>query len=132
MLPRRQFSAFFLVGLIATVVHYSFLVSLKELGHWPVIPSTLSGYCGGGLTSYVLNRRHTFESDRPHAEAGWRFVAVSAVGFFITWGFMRLFVLNWGAPYLAAQVATTGMVMFWSFGAHRLWTFRAQPAACGK
>jgi putative flippase GtrA len=124
----RQFSAFFLVGMIATTVHYVALVGLRELAHWPVIPATLSGYCLGGLLSYVLNRRHTFDSDRPHAEAGWRFAAVAAVGFFITWGLMQLFVEHWGAPYLPAQIVTTALVMFWSFGANRFWTFRHPPA----
>lgn len=126
---RRQFSKFFLVGLIATALQYAVLVGLKELAHIPVVPASLSGYLAGGLLNYILNRRHTFESDRPHAEAGWRFAAVMCVGFFLTWGFMRLFVVAWGAPYLPAQVVTSGLVLIWNFGAHRLWTFRAQPNA---
>lgn len=125
---RRQFSSFVLVGLIATSAHYAALIALKELAHWAVIPATLSGYCLGGAISYVLTRRHVFASDRSHGEAGWRFVAVASVGFFLTWGLMRLFVVAWGAPYLPAQVVTTGMVMFWSFAANRHWTFRAQEA----
>jgi putative flippase GtrA len=126
---RRQFSSFFVVGLIATATHYAALVSLKELAHWGVIPATLTGFCLGGFVSYSLNRRHTFASDRAHHEAGWRFATVAVVGFFLTWGLMRLFVVAWGAPYLPAQVVTTGMVMFWNFGAHRAWTFRPQPAS---
>jgi putative flippase GtrA len=122
---RRQFSSFVVVGAIATAAHYAMLIGLREGAGWGVIPSTLSGYCLGGLISYVLNRRHVFDSDRSHAEAGWRFVAVAGVGFCLTWGLMRLFVLHWGAPYLPAQVVTTGMVMFWSFAANRFWTFRA-------
>ena len=34
---------------------------------------------------------------------------------------------RWGAPYLLAQVATTGIVMLWSFTANRWWTFRGYP-----
>ncbi len=128
----RQFSAFVIVGVIATAIHYALLIALKELAHWAVIPATLSGFCCGGLASYVLNRRHTFDSDRPHAEAGWRFAIVAVVAFFLTWGFMRLFVVAWEAPYLPAQVVTTLIVMVWNFAAHRFWTFRVQPAACGE
>ena len=29
-----------------------------------------------------------------------------------------------GIAYLAAQVVTTGIVMLWSFLAHKAWTFR--------
>jgi putative flippase GtrA len=125
---RRQFSSFVVVGLIATAAHYSVLISLKELAHWSVIPATLSGFCLGGVVSYVLNRRHTFASDRAHVEAGWRFFTVSAAGFFLTWGLMRLFVVAWGAPYLPAQMVTTGLVMVWNFGANRHWTFRPHVA----
>lgn len=125
---RRQFSSFVLVGMIATAAHYLVLIGLKELANWSVIPATLSGYCVGGAVSYVLIRRHVFDSDRPHTEAGWRFVTVASVGFFLTWGLMRLFVVAWGAPYLPAQVVTTGVVMFWSFAANRYWTFRAHAA----
>lgn len=119
----RQFSAFFGVGLVAAVVHYGTLIGgVEGLGFRPV-PATLAGYVLGGIVSYVLNRRHTYASDRPHAEAGWRFAAVAGVGFGLTYGFMHLFVDRLGLPYLPMQVATTGIVLVWSFVAHRLWTF---------
>jgi putative flippase GtrA len=41
---------------------------------------------------------------------------------------MALFVRAFGAPYLPAQVATTAIVLVWSFVAHKLWTFREPPA----
>jgi putative flippase GtrA len=128
MTLRRQFSAFFIVGLVATGFHYAALIGLKELAHVAVIPATLTGYVIGGLVSYVLNRKHTFRSERRHGEAGWRFALVTAVGFCLTWVFMRLFYTTWGAPYLGAQIVTTGIVMFWSFGANRLWTFQPQSS----
>jgi putative flippase GtrA len=123
MTLHRQVSSFVLVGLIATALHYAVLIGLKELFGWAAVPATLAGYICGGLLSYVLNRRHTFDSDRPHAEAGWRFALVALVGFFLTWGLMRLLVEAWGAPYLPAQMLTTGLVMVWNFLANRLWTF---------
>ena len=76
------------------------------------------------LVSYALNRRHTYRSDRPHQEAAWRFVVVATVGFLITWAVMDLLVDRWLLPYLPAQVLTTGLVMLWSFSAHKWWTFR--------
>ena len=48
------------------------------------VPATLAGYVAGGVVSYRLNRRHTYASDRPHAEAGWRFARSRCVGFLIT------------------------------------------------
>ena len=66
----RQFVAFFGVGVVAAIVHYSVLVGGVELFGLPPIPSTLAGYVFGGIVSYGLNRRHTYKSERPHEEAG--------------------------------------------------------------
>lgn len=120
----RQFAAFFSVGIVAAIVHYGLLISLVEGYRLEPVRATLCGYVGGGIVSYLLNRRHTYASDRSHAQAGWRFALVAAVGFCLTWAFMALFVDLLGAPYLPAQIVTTGLVLFWSFLANKLWTFR--------
>jgi putative flippase GtrA len=36
---------------------------------------------------------------------------------------MQIFTGWLDAPYIPAQLVTTGIVMFWSFLAHRAWTF---------
>jgi putative flippase GtrA len=87
------------------------------------VPATLCGYVAGGLVAYWLNRRHTFASARPHAEAGWRFGLVAFAGFCVTFLLMSLFVDRLGAPYLPAQLATTVMAMFVTFALNRAWTF---------
>ncbi len=119
----RQFTAFFGVGLAAAVAHYGLLIALVEGGGVRPIPATLAGYVAGGLVSYALNRQHTYDSRRPHREATWRFALVALVGFLLTWLFMYVFTVWLGAPYLPAQLVTTGIVMLWSFLAHKAWTF---------
>lgn len=119
----RQFAMFIVVGVAAALVHYGVLIALVELRGVAPVPATLAGYVAGGVVSYVLNRRHTYESERPHEEAGWRFAVVAGVGFVLTSIFMYLLHDVAGLHYLAAQVLTTGVVLVWSFGAHRLWTF---------
>ena len=121
---RKQISAFVIVGVIAATAHYGALIALVELFGWTPVPATLIGYLCGGITSYILNRRHTFVSDRTHREAIWRFIAVATTGFFATWGLMIIFVEKAEVPYLLAQVVTTGIVMLWSFLGNKLWTFR--------
>lgn len=118
-----QFSAFFGVGIVAAVVHYGVLIGLVESRSATAVEGALAGYVAGGIVSYLLNRRLTYDSDRPHAEATWRFAAVAGVGFFLTWGLMHWLAERWGLPYLPAQIATTGVVLFWSFLAHKFWTF---------
>ena len=120
---KRQFSIFALVGVVAATVHYGVLIALVELARWGAVPATLAGYVAGGIVSYILNRRHTYESDRPHEEAGWRFAVVAGVGFGLTWICMYFLHDRLGIYYLVAQVVTTGIVLFWSFVAHKFWTF---------
>ncbi len=121
----RQFSMFVVVGVAAAVVHYGLLIALVEIRGVRPVPATLAGYVAGGVVSYVLNRRHTYRSDRPHEEAGWRFAVVAGVGFVLTSVFMYLLHDLAGLHYLLAQVLTTGVVLVWSFVAHRIWTFGA-------
>jgi len=119
----RQFSSFVVVGFIATGVQFALLIGLVELAGIPAVAAALIGYGSGGLVSYSLNRRHVFRSNAPHQAAVARFTLVAAVGFGLTYLFMSLLVNGAGIPYLLAQVATTGIIMFWSFAAHKMWTF---------
>jgi putative flippase GtrA len=123
----RQFTAFAAVGAVAAIVHYGVLIGLVEAGGAAPVPATLLGYLAGGIVSYALNRRLTYASERPHAQATWRFALVAAVGFVLTGMLMQLFTGWLRAPYLPAQLVTTGFVLFWSFLANRVWTFRAPP-----
>jgi putative flippase GtrA len=118
-----QIIAFTGVGVVAAVVHYGLLVGLVELFGWRAVPSTLVGYIGGGIVSYWLNRRHTYHSDRPHDEAGWRFAVVATIGFAITFGIMHVLVERLALPYFPAQIGTTLIVLVWSFAAHKYWSF---------
>jgi putative flippase GtrA len=120
----RQFSGFVAVGFIAACVHYALLIGLVEIFGVRAVPAALAGYSGGGIVSYLLNRRHVFRSNKPHEEAVTRFIVVVTVGFGLTYLFMLLLVQMAGVPYLLAQMVTTGIVLFWNFAAHKLWTFR--------
>jgi putative flippase GtrA len=123
MSSARQLAAYAFVGAGATLLHYAVLIGLVELCAWRVVPATLLGYVGGGVVAYCLNRRHTFDSDRPHAEAGWRFALVALVGFCVTFLLMTLLVERLGAPYLPAQLLTTALAMFVTFALNKAWTF---------
>lgn len=118
-----QFAAFSGVGVAAAAAHFGVLIALVEATGTDAVRAALAGYVAGGLVSYVLNRRLTYRSDRPHREATWRFAVVAVIGFFLTWLLMAALVRGLGLAYLAAQLITTGIVLFWSFIAHKLWTF---------
>lgn len=119
----RQLARYASVGAVATLAHYAALVALVEGAGWRPVPATLVGYVVGGFVAYALNRRHVFASERSHGEAGWRFALVAFAGFCVTYALMSVFVERWGAPYLPAQVVTTVLAMFVTFGLNRVWTF---------
>jgi putative flippase GtrA len=119
----HQLVAFSGVGLAAAIAHYGLLILLVESGGMNPVPATLAGYVVGGLISYGLNRKHTYRSSRPHRETTWRFAMVAFVGFLLTWFLMHALTVWLEGPYLPAQVVTTGVVMLWSFIAHKAWTF---------
>jgi putative flippase GtrA len=123
MSTTRQLATYASVGVGATLAHYAVLIALVEGGGWRAVPATLCGYVVGGVVAYLLNRRHTFASDRPHAEATWRFALVAFAGFCVTYALMSLFIDRWGAPYLPAQMVTTVLAMFVTFALNRRWTF---------
>ena len=123
----RQFASYLGVSLAAFAVHYGVLLGLVEAGRADPVPAALAGYLAGAVVSYGLNRRLTYASARPHAEATWRFGVVAAIGFGLTWLIMAVLTRGLGLPYLAAQVLATGAVVFWNFLGHRLWTFAVRP-----
>ncbi len=123
MIRLRQIVSYGGIGAMATVAHYGLLVALVELFGLAPVPATLAGFVGGGIVSYVMNRRFTFETTRSHGAAGWRFALVALAGFFATWGLMTLFVEYWGLPYLPMQVVTTLIVVIITFTGHKFFSF---------
>jgi hypothetical protein len=119
----RQISTFFGVGLVSLGADYGVFLLLTEFLGIEAVGGALAGYLAGGLVNYLLNRAHTFTTERNHVQAGLRFVSVMAVGFSLTGLFMWLFTAQLGAPGILARLLTTGIVFVWNFSAHKLWTF---------
>jgi putative flippase GtrA len=118
-----QFVTFFGVGVAATVTDWGSFFLLTTFAGASSVVGALISYCCGGILSYLLNRRHTFETDRTHVQAGWRFASVMAVGFTLTGLFMYLFAERMGLNEMLSRMITTGIVFFWNFVAHKTWTF---------
>jgi putative flippase GtrA len=124
----KQFVTFFGVGVAATITDWSTFFVLTHFFGVENVHAALIAYCCGGVISYTLNRAHTFDSDRSHFEAGWRFAVVMAVGFSLTGLFVWIFADRLGLPPMAARVISTGIVFFWNYIAHKLWTFAEKRA----
>ncbi len=118
-----QFMRYGSVGVAAAIFHYGLLFGLVQSGMTGDVLGTLAGYIAGGIVSYLLNRRFTFASDRTHASAMPRFIAIAFGGFVLTGVLMWILSDRLGLNYMLAQPLITVMVMFWTFAGNRFWTF---------
>jgi putative flippase GtrA len=122
-----QICSFAAVGGTAAVADYSLMILLREIFRLNPVPAAMSGYALGSLISYVLNRIFTFDSDRSHVDAGWRFITVNVIGFLATGFLMNIFANMLAIPYLIARIQTNLILFVFDFTCHRLWTFRNAP-----
>jgi len=120
----RQFARFTSVGFISAIGHYGLLVALVQGYGVEPVRASVAGALLGAWVNYAMNYRYTFRSQMRHRESVAKFIVVAAVGLLLNTGFMWLGVHVLAAHYLLSQVLTTVLVLFWSFGANRYWTFR--------
>lgn len=123
----RQFVKFTGVGFVSALGHYGLLIGLVDFAAVPAVPASAAGALLGAWINYCLNYRYTFASGAPHRDSAPRFAAIAAVGLILNTLLMWLGVDVVGVHYLLAQVATTGLVLIWSFAGNRYWTFRSAP-----
>jgi putative flippase GtrA len=116
------------VGAVATALQYAILVALVRWAGWDATPASVLGFAVSMWLSYGLNRRYTFASDRPHAQALPRFVATATCGLALTAMGMHVFTSQLRWDYLVAQIIVTGAVMAWNFALNRWWSFRPANA----
>lgn len=123
MIDGRLFARYSLVGIFATCIHYVVLMALVEFAGMNAGPAAAMGATFGALTAYAGNRRFTFMSRAPHAQALSRFFLVAAFGAIasgsIVWGGTDWLHMH----YLVAQAAATALILWSGFALNRRWTF---------
>jgi putative flippase GtrA len=126
----RQFVNFTGVGFMSAIGHYGVLIALVQIAGVPAVPASGAGALLGAWINYTMNYHFTFRSSERHREAALKFAAIAAVALLLNTGFMWVGIEVIGAHYLLSQIATTGLVLVWTFAGNRYWTFRsADPRA---
>lgn len=120
----HQFVRFTGVGFVSAIGHYGLLIALVQGAGMEPVRASVAGALLGAWINYALNYRYTFRSTQRHRQSVAKFAAVAAVGLALNTLFMWLGVTVVHIHYLLSQVLTTGLVLLWSFGANRYWTFR--------
>ncbi len=111
------------VGAFATAVQYLVLVVLVELWGADAALASGIGFALSAVLNYLLNRRFTFRSERPHRQAFSRFVLVAGSGLALNTLLMWIGTHGLHIGYLIVQVAATGLVLLFNFTLNRSWVF---------
>ena len=119
-----QFTKYASIGAIGTTVQYVILGGMVHgLSTDAVLASTI-GYVIATFVNYYLNFRYNFRSNKRHNDALPKFFMVAIVGLGLNSGMMSMFIEYFHIHYFVAQILATGFVLFWTFGANRIWTFK--------
>lgn len=137
----KRFAKFAIVGAAGSVTDLALLNLLVQLvGLRPVVANVFS-FAAAVIQNFSLNRKWTFPESRER-QAGTQlaqFAVVSLLGLglntFILGVVDHLLIDYWilwvGDPKLGftlsynfAKLFAIGVVLFWNFGANRLWTYR--------
>ena len=119
----RQFLTFAGVGAIGTTGHYITLILLVQFADVLPVYASSAGFVVGALINYILNYHYTFQSDKSHTEAMWKFFTVAGLGAGVNGAIMYLGTEMMDFHYLLVQICATGLVVFMTFLLNRIWTF---------
>lgn len=142
----RRFAKFSIVGAVGAVIDFGvlnvLLYALPNILMWNLLPqSSINGnllfantmsVSAAMLSNFVWNRLWTFPESRSRKKRKQlpQFVLVNSIGLLLN----NLIVVGVDAllvPYIdgplrpnLAKAMAIGIVLFWNFGANRLWTYR--------
>ena len=119
-----QVGKFFGVGILSTSAHYACMILVVEVVKSPPVAASSIGYGVGAVVSYLLNYTFTFKSNRPHVDAGIRFMLGALLGLLVNTAIMYIGTNVLNANYLLAQFVATGVVFFINFVVGKFWTFK--------
>ncbi|HEY62975.1 MAG TPA: GtrA family protein [Caldilineae bacterium] len=128
----KRFFRFATVGACGMVVDLSILNALVKLAGWPLLYANSVSFSAAVLNNFTWNRLWTFPESRtrPIRTQLPQFALVNIIGLFINnvvlltvYHLIRGFIPDpW--DYNLAKMFAIGVVLFWNFGANRLWTYR--------
>lgn len=120
-----HFLQFSIVGSACFLLQLALLVTFVEaLGLSPVVASGC-GYVIAAIGNYLANRTFTFQSHVRHGAAAPRFVVLAISGLLLNMAAMALLLRVGVAPYVVAQIITTGLVLVWNYWWSAKWVYTA-------
>jgi putative flippase GtrA len=124
----RQFIKFAMVGVVNTMTSFSIYFVGTRLLQMPPLLANAIAFVVAVTVSYALNKRWTFRDTRRVSASQYsRFVMINIVGLALSEIIIAALHHGLGWNDIVAFFGAVLIVMFWNFGANRLWTFSARP-----
>jgi putative flippase GtrA len=127
-----RFVKFGAVGTVGAVIDVGLLNLMVLVFNWSLLAANTLSFSCAVLSNFIWNRLWTFPESRDrsfHSQLT-QFAVVSVVGLAINNAVLLLArsVLRHYIPapfdYNLAKAIAIGVVLFWNFGANRIWTYR--------
>lgn len=128
----KRFIKFAMVGTLGFMIDFSILNIMHKLAGWPLLAANSLSFTVAVISNFTWNRLWTFPESRSRRKRRQlpQFALVNIIGLavnnFVLLNLTALFSHFLADPYhynLAKALATI-VVLFWNFGANRLWTYR--------
>jgi putative flippase GtrA len=128
----RRFIKFALVGALGAVIDFALLNLFRGVFGWPLLWANTFSVSVAIVSNFVWNRLWTFPESRTRKKRKQlpQFILVNLVGLvlnnIIVVGLDAVFQPIFDEPlsYNLAKAFAIGIVLFWNFGANRIWTYR--------
>jgi putative flippase GtrA len=124
------FLRYVVVGGSALGLHLAVLQTLLWADACSAWAASAVGFVVACVFNYSLQRLWVFQSDRSHAVALPRYIAITTVMLGVNTALFAM-LFGFGFPPLAAQTVTTGCVFVLNFFSNRHFTFGAKPSPAG-
>jgi putative flippase GtrA len=127
-----RFVKFSLVGAVGAIIDFGLLNLLRGYFGWPLFWANTVSVGVAILSNFTWNRLWTYPESRTRKKRKQlpQFVLINLIGLMINnlivVGLDAVLVPYIGEPwsYNLAKAVAIGVVLFWNFGANRLWTYR--------
>jgi putative flippase GtrA len=128
----ERFVKFAIVGAIGAIIDFGVLNLMHKYFGWPLLWANTLSVSIAIISNFTWNRLWTFPESRsrPIRQQLPQFALINIIGL----GINNLIVVGLAAvfasfipdpwDYNLAKAVAIGVVLFWNFGANRLWTYR--------
>jgi putative flippase GtrA len=127
-----RFIKFSVVGAVGAIIDFALLNFFRGYLGWPLFWANTASVSAAILSNFTWNRLWTFPESRTRKKRKQlpQFALINLIGLLINnlivVGLDAVLVPYIGEPlsYNLAKAVAIGVVLFWNFGANRLWTYR--------